>query len=217
MLSKVLLLKNLYSRRLIGEKYCDNIEFRIKKDAIFSNFSKKNLDETIHNCNLCELSKTSQDRILGQTNTQSKIAFITLNPILNYSASYDMIKNIANNVFSLQSYSLLSVIKCNTSSNIKDVHTMVCEEYLKMQLESINPNLIVLFGIEVAKCILKVDDELENLRGRILKSKNINNNNALNKERDFIVTYAISDLLKNQSLKKFALLDFMNIKEFIKN
>ena len=75
----------------------------------------------------------------------------------------------------------------------------------------LNPKIIILFGEIVTRHILQTEEKLENLRGRILKSKNL-----LNKQKDFIVTYAINDLLKNPSLKPLAFDDFKIAREFLK-
>ncbi|WP_181646899.1 uracil-DNA glycosylase family protein [Helicobacter sp. 16-1353] len=194
-------------RKLIGERYCESIQFRASKDSVFN---KNNLNDVINNCNLCELSKISKEKILGLCDNTSKIAFVTLKPILPFSMSQEMIKNIANRVFEVESYSLLSIIKCNANTNIKDTHISICKEYIKTQLDSIEPTLIILFGADIAKYLLHSDERLEDLRGRILRSKNL-----LNKERDFIVTYAINDLVKNPSLKKLSFEDFKIAKEFL--
>lgn len=208
MLVKALLLKQLYIRRLIGENYCENIDINLKKDAIFKS---SNLDDVIKNCHLCDLSKSSKEKILGLSGGVNSIVFVTLKPILPFSASEIMIKNIAKNVFNEDSYSSFSIIKCNTNVNITDKYMYICKEYLKSQIDALNPKIIILFGEIVARHILQTEEKLENLRGRILESKNL-----LNKQKDFIVTYAINDLLKNPSLKPLAFDDFKIAKEFLK-
>ncbi|RDU57309.1 uracil-DNA glycosylase family protein [Helicobacter sp. MIT 99-5507] len=208
MLVKALLLKQLYIRRLIGENYCENIDINLKKDAIFKS---SNLDDVIKNCHLCDLSKASKEKILGLSGGVNSIVFVTLKPILPFSASEIMIKNIAKNVFNEDSYSSFSMIKCNTNVNITDKYMYICKEYLKSQIDALNPRIIILFGEIVARHILQTEEKLENLRGRILESKNL-----LNKQKDFIVTYAINDLLKNPSLKPLAFDDFKIAKEFLK-
>lgn len=208
MLVKALLLKQLYIRRLIGENYCENIDTNLKKDAIFKS---SNLDDVIKNCHLCDLSKSSKEKILGLSGGVNSIVFVTLKPILPFSASEIMIKNIAKNVFNEDSYSSFSIIKCNTNVNITDKYMYICKEYLKSQIDALNPKIIILFGEIVARHILQTEEKLENLRGRILESKNL-----LNKQKDFIVTYAINDLLKNPSLKPLAFDDFKIAKEFLK-
>ena len=209
MLIKALLLKQLYIRRLVGENYCENIDTNFKKDSIFKS---NNLDEVVKNCHLCDLSKDSKEKILGLSGRENSIIFVTLKPILPFSASEIIIKNIAKNVFNEDSYSCFSVIKCNTNANITDKNMYICKEYLKSQMDLLNPKIVVLFGEIVARHILQTEENLENLRGRILKSKNL-----LNKQKDFIVTYAINDLLKNSSLKPLAFDDFKMANEFLKN
>ncbi len=207
MLTKVFLLKQLYIRRLIGEQYCENIDLDEKKDIVLKS---SNIDVMIKDCNLCDLSKYSKDKFPGINGLKYGIVFITLKPILPFSASETMIKNISNNIFNINSYSLFSIIKCSVNINIDDKCMYVCREYLKSQINIIDPKLIILFGEDVARCVLNTDDKVENLRCRILKSKNL-----LNKEKNFIVTYAINDLLKNSSLKPLAFDDFKMAREFL--
>ncbi|WP_181881771.1 uracil-DNA glycosylase family protein [Helicobacter sp. MIT 14-3879] len=186
--------------------YCQNVVIREPNKI---NFRKSSLDEVIHSCSLCELSKSANNKVIGSINTESRITFITLKPIVKYSASFEMISNISNRVFEEEFYNTLSLIKCNTHLQIKDEHAIVCMEYLKSQIDNLNPKLIIIFGIDSAKYLIGGDEKLEDLRGRVL-------NNLLDKQRDFIVTYSISDLLKNQSFKKAAMEDFKIAKIYLK-
>ena len=70
---------------------------------------------------------------------------------------------------------------------------------------SIKSLAFVIFGVEVAHFVLENDESLEILRGRILSAN----------QRNFIVTFHIGDLLKNQSLKKLALSDFNVAKDYL--
>ena len=123
MLTKIFLLKQLYLRRLIGEQYCENIDLNIKKDAIFKS---GNIDDVIKNCNLCDLSKYSKEKILGLNGASGGIVFVTLKPILPFSASEVMIKNISKNIFNTDSYSSFSMIKCNSNASINDKYIYIC-------------------------------------------------------------------------------------------
>ena len=205
-LEKALLLKQLYLRKLCGESYCQNIEFAPKK-PIVSTKSKMTLEQIIANCALCELSKSANGKVFGRINADSQICFITLKPIAPYSASFEMIENIAKRVFGVESYSLLSLIKCDTHISSNATHAKICIDYLNAQIEKLNnAKLFVLFGEEVARFVLHSDEMLDNLRKRILNNAN---------KRDFIVTFHISDLLRNQSLKKLALEDFKVAKDYL--
>lgn len=206
MLSKVLLLKQLYLKRLCGDIYCDNIIF---KKPFRDGISITNINQTIKSCNLCELAKSADNKIIGISDKSSTIIFITLKPIMQYTSSFEMISNIAKRVFEVESYSLLSLIKCNTHLKIQYKHIEVCMEYIKLQIQELDSKIIILFGDEVANALLGMQEKLDNLRGRILS-------HILDKQRDFIVTYSISDLLKNQSFKKAAMEDFKIAKTYLK-
>lgn len=206
MLSKALLLKQLYLKRLCGDTYCDNVVF---KKPLTDSITITNINQTIKSCNLCELAKSADNKVVGISNKDSAIVFITLKPIIQYSSSFEMISNIAKRVFEVESYSLLSLIKCNTHLKIQDKHIEVCMEYIKLQIEELDSKIIILFGDEVANALLGMQEKLEDLRGRVLS-------HILDKQRDFIVTYSISDLLKNQSFKKAAMEDFKIVKTYLK-
>lgn len=198
-LKKALLLKQLYLRKLCGERYCQSDSTNVLQKPIMSQKSKMSLEQVIQSCALCELSKSANGKRIGEIVGDSKVCFITLKPILPHSASFEMIENIAKRIFDMESYSLLSLIKCDTHIPSNETHAKTCFEYLKAQISQDKSKLFVLFGEEVAHLVLENDEKLDDLRGRILNNANKSN---------FIVTFHIGDLLKNQSLKKLALNDF---------
>lgn len=202
-LEKALLLKQLYLRKLCGERYCQNIALQNK--PIVSQKSKMTLEQIIESCVLCELSKSANGKNIGQIRADSQVCFITLKPIAPYSASFEMIDNIAKRVFGIESYSILPLIKCDTHIPSNTNHAKICFDYLKAQIGCVKARLFVIFGEEVAHFALQNDESLENLRGRILSTN----------QRNFIVTFHIGDLLKNQSLKKLALSDFNVAKDYL--
>lgn len=199
LITKVLLLKQLYLRELIGEQYCQLINYEKNNEILFAN---KSLNEIINNCVLCDLHKICKNRTYGILEKDSKISFITLRPIIPHTNGFKLIKNVANNVFKVDKYSLLSVIKCNTYNDITYDYILACKGYLHKQLSTINPKLIVLFGIETFKAILNINSDLQSIRGRILNDKTI--------KSSFITTYSINELLMNKTLKKMALEDFLH-------
>lgn len=201
---KALLLKQLYLCSLCGERYCQNIALQNK--PIVSQKSKLSLEQIIQSCALCELSKSANGKNIGQIYQDSQVCFITLKPLAPYSASFEMIRNIANRVLKVESYSLLSLIKCDTHIPNNANHAKICFDYLKAQIQHTNARIFIIFGEEVAHFVLENDESLENLRGRILNNANKSN---------FLVTFHISDLLKNQSLKKLALGDFNVAKDYL--
>lgn len=198
-----LLLKQLYLRKMCGERYCNDLT---PPKKIISKQSKITLVQIIENCALCELSKSAESKSVGHFNKDAKVCFITLKPIAPYSASFTMLDNIAKRVLGVESYNILSLIKCGTASQVAQSHIHICGDYLKTQLREMNCTLCIAFGVEVAHFVLENDDTFDSLRGRILS--NI---------KDFIVTFQTSDLLRNPQLKKSALEDFKIAKAYLEN
>lgn len=201
MLEKALFLKQLYLRKMCGETYCKMPNLNKQINIV----EPKKLNTTIESCTLCELCKQANNKIEGYL-FGFDIAFITLKPVLEQTASFEMIENIAKKVFGVEKYSLLSLIKCNLDREnlINNHHIDACSGYLKTQLEKINPKLIVFFGSEILQ-----NGDLGLYRGRILSE------NILGKKRDFIVTFRIIDLIKSRENKASALKDFLSAKEFL--
>lgn len=198
---KALLLKQFYLRKMCGERYCNDLT---PPKKIFPAQSKITLSQIIENCALCELSKGAESKNVGHLNKNAKVCFITLKPIAPYSASFTMLDNIAKRVLGVESYNILSLIKCDTALQASQSHISTCGDYLKTQLREMDCTLCIAFGVEVAHFVLENDDAFESLRGRILS--NI---------KDFIVTFQTSDLLRNPQLKKSALEDFKMAKAYL--
>ena len=204
--SKLLLLKNLYLKKLIGQKYCKSIELSQIQNI---EFVKKDINYIINNCSLCELGKRDKSRFSGLMQVDSIVAFISLKPILKSTNSFEMLKNIANNVFHTNSYSALSIIKCNALGDVVDSHILSCMPYLKEQLIKINPKIVILLGVEAAKHILNTNDDINKLRGRVFTASSIG-------ESKFIVTYSTNEINRNSSFKKHVLDDCLNIIKLMK-
>ena len=202
--SKILLLKHLYLKKLIGQKYCKSVQLSQIQNIVFA---KKDMEYIINNCMLCELGKSSKTRISGLVKIPSHLAFINLKPVIESTNSFEMLENIAKNVFHTSDYSILSLIKCDVLGNAKDSNIHACMPYLKEQLRKINPKIIILLGIEVAKYILNTNDSLDKLRGRVFSSH-------LLEGSKFIVTYSTSEIHRNSTLKKHVLQDLLNIKNY---
>ncbi len=215
MLAKALLLKQLYLRRLCGERYCQNIDFSRPQAPVFransvsgGAKSAANFKQIVQSCALCELHKGASGKILGEISAGADITFITQKPVPPHSVSLDMLQNIAKRVFGVESYNLLSLIKCDTIAPIKPTHEGICLGYLSEQMKLADSKMFIIFGEEVAHFVLNNDENLAALRGRILHNAN---------KRDFIVTFHISDLLKNQNAKKLAYEDFKLAKAYLAN
>ena len=179
MKARLLLLKQLYLRRFVGERFTTFVRPRSKREAIFA---ANDLDSVIKNCQLCELGKASKTRHIGIIKPHSPLVFITLKPILAHTKSSEMLENIAKKVFGVESFSAISLIKCECAAEdkIPQKSLEICAKYAKTQVSQLSPALVILFGEKVAQIVLETSETGESLpRGRILQ-KNLpaHNNHA---------------------------------------
>ena len=200
-LEKLRLLRELYLLRAFGHRYQ---EPSLKKEGSFSSFSAKNIE--IKHCHLCERSKTSEP-IEGILNLEARLTFITELPIVNVkneflqTRSAKMLNDIWDHIFSKESISVLSILKCGSESNPKSSEIEICKTHLHWQLDQIKQTHIICFGGTESLKIFDYQDAM--LFGKIQSYK----------KHKLMVTYSLKDLIKNPSLKKEALKHLMAIKE----
>ncbi|MGI0439414.1 uracil-DNA glycosylase family protein [Helicobacter himalayensis] len=172
------------------------------------------LESSIATCALCARAKNTNARTSGFVAKDCKVCFITTNPLListmrsaqaqgaqiqsgainvpkflqNKSAK--MLQNMIERVFllPLQSCSILSLLKCPIELEPTSEEISACIPFLRAQLDSIKPEVIVIFGALGGKYLL---GEGESERGRILW------HNA----RRFLLTYSLNEITRNPSLK----------------
>lgn len=110
------------------------------------------------------------------------------------SKASQMLTNIAQRVFNLQHFSVLSLLKCAphppSSQEIE-----LCKPYLISQIQALNASCLVLFGEVVLESLLGLDSSH---KGALL--------DAFGKKA--IATHSITALLRNPSLKKESLEHF---------
>ncbi len=102
---------------------------------------------------------------------------------------------------------ICNVLKCRPPSNRDPLPSEVaqCEPYLIKQIELINPTLIVALGRIAGKTLLKVEQPLKEMRGKIHDYHGT----------PLIVTYHPAALLRNSGLKRPAWEDFKWIRNIL--
>lgn len=208
-IQKLFQLRFLYYQRLFGEKYTQNFGLPFQNHRL--NLPKTSLQNIVENCSLCERSKSAKPSF-GFLPLQAKIIFITELPLINTSGvflsnkSSEMLQNIIQNVFSLQTneYGVISMLKCDeNNSKIHESEVTICKQYLNEQIIQASAKAVVLLGQSVLSHFLGLEFDLYN--GRILPQGN----------KSFIATYSLGQLLKNPSLKKEAMKHFLLIKTIV--
>ena len=102
---------------------------------------------------------------------------------------------------------ICNVLKCRPPQNRDPLSDEVekCEPYLLHQINLIKPKLIVALGRISGTTLLRVDDTLKSMRGRLHDYHGT----------PLLVTYHPAALLRNSNLKKYAWEDFQFIRDFI--
>lgn len=204
-LSRFQTLRSLYMERLLGETYTDISLIKPQNKPL-----NKQVHEGIENCNLCKRHQHSRP-VIGLFNPTSKLAFITLTPMLDSQLHFLnnlkalMLESIIQKVFNypLKDCSILSLLKCDSNSLNLEEEINACLPHLTWQLDNSASKVIVVFGEILLKLLLNLSKE-ESF-GRIVSLKT----------KHFLSTYALEDMLKNPTLKKEALAHFKIALQFL--
>ncbi|MGN8328749.1 uracil-DNA glycosylase family protein [Helicobacter pylori] len=191
--------------RLLGETYTDISLTKPQNKPL-----NKQVHEGIGNCNLCKRHQHSKP-VIGLFNPTSKLAFITLTPMLDSQLHFLnnlkvlMLESIIQKVFNypLKDCSILSLLKCDSNSLNLEEEINACLPHLIWQLDNSASKVIVVFGEVLPKRLLNLSKEESFGRIVSLKSKH------------FLSTYALEDMLKNPTLKKEALAHFKIALQFL--
>ncbi len=189
----------------MGETYTDISLIKPQNKPL-----NKQVHEGIENCNLCKRHQHSKP-ITGLFNPTSKLAFITLTPMLDSQLNFLnnlkalMLENIIQKVFNypLKDCSILSLLKCDSNSLNLEEEINACLPHLIWQLDNSASKVIVVFGEILPRRLLNLSKE-ESF-GRIVSFKT----------KHFLSTHALEDMLKNPTLKKEALAHFKVVLQFL--
>lgn len=204
-LSRLQTLRSLYMERLLGETYTDISLTKPQNKPL-----NKQVHESIENCNLCKRHQHSKP-VIGLFNPTSKLAFITLTPMLDNQLHFLnnlkalMLESIIQKVFNypLKDCSILSLLKCDSNSLNLEEEINACLPHLIWQLDNSASKVIIVFGEILPKRLLNLSKEESFGRVVSLKTKH------------FLSTYALEDMLKNPTLKKEALAHFKIALQFL--
>tara|TARA_B100002052_G_scaffold261790_1_gene255865 strand:- start:598 stop:1314 length:717 start_codon:yes stop_codon:yes gene_type:complete len=101
---------------------------------------------------------------------------------------------------------ILNILKTNFSNNknnSNDREIQILKNYLHKNLQLVKPKLIIFLGDSIFKKMLKVENNLEDMRKKVFKFLNI----------DCITTYHPNTLIRKNELKKNAWEDFKILRD----
>ncbi|QOP45557.1 uracil-DNA glycosylase [Sulfurimonas paralvinellae] len=210
----LILLQNLYRLKSIGYEYIDHFTINEKR-----NYEQpSSLDEllhNVHNCHLCDLSKSRTQSMGGYGNANANLVIIDylVSQAQDSADSYyvgrsgETLKNMIEKVLHLNINDIYvtHAIKCKPLQSNKPSPSEwnSCKSYLFSQLEFIKPKVIVTLGEEAyAHLTNDTADNFENVRGHVIDYK----------DYKLIPIYHPQYLLRNPELKKITLNDLHTIK-----
>ena len=215
-LYNALMLKKLLIEKELGVKYIEPLK-EFKEEQVSLPNSIDTLRGLTLNCHLCELSKTRQNVVFGDGNTDADLMFIGEAPGASEDSAGkafagragELLTKMIENVLHIprQSVYIANIVKCkppqNRAPNSKEALT--CRPYLLKQIELIKPKLIVALGATAYYYLSNDDTPISKIRGHLLT----------NKDYTIIPTYHPSYLLRNPSAKKEVFEDMLKVKSFL--
>ena len=205
----LLLYKELYGDQI----YLNKLEkSTVSKDS--NEFKLNAYLDSIKDCMKCSLGESRNKIVLGMGNPDADIVFVGEAPgkeediqgLPFVGRSGKLLDKMLESInLSREKVYILNVLKCRPPDNRDPLPSEIemCEQYLKKQLEIINPKLVVSLGRISAMTILKTKESLKDLRQKKLSYEGI----------DFLVTYHPAALLRNPNFKKYAWEDFKLIRD----
>ena len=198
--------------KLFGEEKCIQVLDKVEKNDISTESNELELTaylDSIKDSMKCSLGKSRNKIVIGMGNPDADIVFVGEAPgkeediqgLPFVGRSGKLLDKMLDSInLSWEKVYILNVLKCRPPDNRDPLPSEIemCEQYLKKQLEIINPKLVVSLGRISAMTILKTKESLKNLRDKKLSYEGI----------DFLVTYHPAALLRNPNLKRYAWEDF---------
>ena len=167
----------LYKFKISGIDYIDSITVDNKFQELKLPNNIEDLKSHIKYCSLCNLSKKSDNIVLGSGDHNSDIYIISPSP--NYIKNdiiLDILQNMVEKVL-LLSYDdiyVTNILKCDTNGSLSRLSDEIdsCIDYLDKQLEIAKPKIIIALG-DVFNYIMKTDENIVEISGKIYDYKGI--------------------------------------------
>jgi len=182
------------------------------------------IEETIQQCTKCDLHKTRKQALAGRGNQSAELMFVVLSPGTSDDASGVICGGEANVLFSkmlaaidinINDVYLSSLLKCVVPMNhtVAPKEIQSCNDYLKQQIQLMQPKLLVVLGETAIRCLLQKDLSIDEYRVM---------NNAIPLERysqlesiPLFVSYSPEELMQQPENKRKAWSDLQQLQKII--
>ncbi|MGM0533627.1 MAG: uracil-DNA glycosylase [Campylobacterota bacterium] len=217
-LINTLRLKRLQQLKNLGYNYTDLIQPHSDQNIDHELPGRMTeLEQTVAQCHLCQLSKTRTHTVFGEGDTNADLVFVgeapgqtednTGRPFVGRAGQ--LLSKMIENVLGLQRQQvyIANILKCRPPGNATPTHEQIfeCKPYLDKQLELIRPKLVVALGATAFNALTGQKTALGKARGEIVNMPRF----------QLIASYHPSYLLRNPSMKKESYKDLLKIKSLI--
>lgn len=183
--------------------------------------SLEDVQKWIGNCQKCPLCKDRKTIVFGQGNPHAKLMFVGEGPGADEDsqglpfvgrAGQLLTKIIEAMGYRREDVYIANIVKCRPPLNRTPLPAEIgaCTPFLKLQIELIQPRVIVGLGSTAAVYLTQIQSPISGLRSKFQK---------LFWNPDIVVmpTYHPAYLLRNPSAKKLVWEDVKLVKEFLEN
>jgi uracil-DNA glycosylase family 4 len=161
------------------------------------------LSEKLQNCTDCALSEGRRSVVFGSGDPNADVMFVGEAPGAEEDkqglpfvgvAGQLLTRMIESIGFRREDVYIANVIKCRPPGNRdpKPIEVASCEPFLKRQIELIRPSIICSMGRFASQTLLKTDESMGRLRGRLFEYEGIK----------LLPTYHPAALLRNPQWKR---------------
>lgn len=180
------------------------LKIEIENSSLETLKPMEKIKREVMKCNGCRLSSTKKNFVFGEGNLEAPVMFIGEGPGEDEDNSGrpfvgkagQLLTKIIENGMKIprESVYIANIVKCRPPSNRDPLpdEASACIGYLKRQIETINPKVIVLLGKVAAKHLLGLETTITKARETTYSYGNIK----------VFVTYHPSALLRNEDYKR---------------
>lgn len=176
----------------------------------------EHLKDEVNGCTKCPLHKSRTNTVFGEGNTKAELMFIGEGPGADEDiqarpfvgkAGQLLTKMIEAMHLERKDVYIANIVKCRPPGNrapFKE-EADACINYLKKQIETINPKVIVCLGSVSATYLLSTDKQISKLRGNFVDFQGIK----------VMPTFHPAYLLRNPSKKRESWDDLQKVMKFL--
>ena len=186
------------------------------------------LETDVQQCAKCQLQTTRKQAITGRGSKSAELMFVLLSPDLNDDESGVICSGEANELFakmlsainiSINDVYITSLLKCSVPAQhtISTTELHYCIDYLKQQVQLIQPALLIILGQTTARCLLQKDFSLDDFRQLIntdITEKTATVSNQF-ESVPLLVSYSPQELLQQPECKRKAWADLQQLQKII--